>query len=236
VLPDAESVGIHAASRFALLLAGLTSGRGRLSVALPGGRTPIPFYHALVALDRTRPLGWRSVLFCFGDERCVPPEHEDSNFGLAKRELLSQLSAPPSRVLRMEAEREDLDDAAEDYEQALLREIPRTWEGRPFLDLIILGIGTDGHTASLFPNTEALSERRLLVVPNEVPQHGTMRMTLTYPVLDAAREAWFLVTGASKADILRELLYGPEKYPAAFVRPSGGMPLWIVDEAAAASL
>lgn len=212
--------------------------RGRFVVALSGGSTPKKLFERLAASPYREAVEWRKIIFLWGDERTVPPDHADSNFAMAKRALLDPLSIPLANILRMEAERPDLAKAASDYEgklRTLLRESGA--EGR--IDLVLLGMGADGHTASLFPGTQALSETAKWVVANEVPQHQTWRMTLTYPAINAARQVLFLVTGSDKAAALKEVLNGrltPERLPSQAVSPAQSAAIWLLDAAAAAAL
>jgi 6-phosphogluconolactonase len=205
--------------------------RGRLAVALAGGSTPKATYEVL-ARDHAGDVDWPNVHVFFGDERTVPPDHEDSNYRMAREALLDHV--PVGSVHRMRGELPP-DEAAASYEEDLeefFAEVP------PVLDLVMLGIGDDGHTASLFPETPALGVTDRLAVANPVAKLDTTRLTLTVPVLNAAREVRFLVAGAGKADALSEILEGeadPRQYPAKLVRPPGG-PTWMVDRDAASSL
>ena len=205
--------------------------RGRFAVALAGGSTPKATYETL-ARDHASDVDWPNVHVFFGDERTVPPDDEDSNFRMAREALLDHV--PVGSVHRMRGELPP-DEAANSYEEelrAFFREDP------PVLDLVMLGIGGDGHTASLFPETSALEVTDRLVVANPVPKLDTTRLTLTLPFLNSARQICLLVAGEDKAEALKEILEGdadPRRYPAKFVRPSGG-PVWMVDRAAAATL
>jgi 6-phosphogluconolactonase len=205
--------------------------RGRFAVALAGGSTPEATYEVL-ARDHAGDVDWPSVHVFFGDERTVPPEHEDSNYRMARESLLDLV--PVGSVHRMRGELPP-DEAAASYEEELKEFFGGT---PPVLDLVMLGIGEDGHTASLFPETPALEVTDRLVVANPVPKLDTTRLTLTAPVLSAARAVNFLVAGEGKAEALREILEGDadlRRYPAKLIRPPGG-PTWFVDRAAARSL
>ena len=202
--------------------------RGRFAVALAGGSTPRATYE-LLARDYTEEIEWGRVHVFFGDERAVPPDHEDSNYRMAKEDLLDHV--PIGSVHRMRGELPP-EEAAADYEEKL-----RSFfgEGTPRFDLIMLGIGGDGHTASLFPETAALEVADRLTVANPVLKLETTRLTLTVPVINAARAVTFLVAGDDKAEALREILDGdadPRAYPAKLVRPGGDL-TWMVDRAAA---
>jgi 6-phosphogluconolactonase len=204
--------------------------RGRFAVALAGGSTPKATYEVL-ARDYANELDWSRVHVFFGDERTVPPDHEDSNYRMAYETLLSHV--PVGSVHRMRGELPP-DEAAAAYEEEL-----RAFFGQvdiPGLDLILCGLGEDGHTLSLFPETAALDVNDRWVVANPVLKLGTTRLTLTIPVLNASRAVTFLVAGESKAEALKEVLEGdadPRAYPAKLVRPESRDLTWMVDRAAA---
>ncbi|HKA16627.1 MAG TPA: 6-phosphogluconolactonase, partial [Myxococcota bacterium] len=199
-----------------------------------GGDTPRRMYERLAA---DTAVDWPRVEFFWGDERPVPPDHPDSNFRMTRAALLDPLGVDPRRIHRIEAERPDLAAAARDYEGELARIAGGSPGGPPpRLDLVLLGMGADGHTASLFPYTEALSEARRWVVANDVPQHATRRITVTFPLIERARSVIVLVTGESKAAALAEVLEGalePERLPAQRLRAYAS---WVVDAAAASRL
>jgi 6-phosphogluconolactonase len=204
--------------------------RGRFAVALAGGSTPKATYEVL-ARDYANELDWSRVHVFFGDERSVPPDHEDSNYRMAYETLLSHV--PVGSVHRMRGELPP-DEAAAAYEEEL-----RAFFGQvdvPRFDLILCGLGEDGHTLSLFPETAALDVNDRWVVANPVLKLGTTRLTLTIPVLNESRAVTFLVAGESKAGALKEALEGdadPRAYPAKLVRPESGDLTWMVDRAAA---
>ena len=231
VFDDAGGLAEAAARAFVEEATGAIAERGRFAVALAGGSTPKATYEVL-ARDHAGDVDWPNVHVFFGDERTVPPDHEDSNYRMAREALLDHV--PVGSVHRMRGELPP-DEAAASYEGELIvffGEVP------PVLDLVMLGIGEDGHTASLFPETPALGVTDRLAVANPVPKLDTTRLTLTVPVLNAAREVRFLVAGAGKAETLAEILEGdadPREYPAKLVRPPGG-PIWMVDHAAASAL
>ena len=207
--------------------------RGRFAVALAGGSTPKATYEAL-ARDYADKLDWSRVHVFFGDERTVPPDHEDSNYRMAQRALLSRV--PVGGVHRMRGESPPAE-AATAYEEELRGYFGS--DGSPGLDLILLGLGEDGHTASLFPETSALDVADRWVVANPVLKLETTRLTLTVPVINAAKAVTFLVAGEGKAGALREILEGdaaPRAYPAKFVNPESGVLTWMVDRAAASLL
>ena len=199
--------------------------RGTCALALCGGTTPIPVYEALAR----RQLAWPDISVYFGDERAVPPDNPDSNFAMARRSLLDHVRIPPEQIHRMAAERPDLDRAASEYDQLL----------PPRFDLLLLGMGPDGHTASLFPYAPAVTEPSRRVVAAEAPPAPIVppvaRMTITPLVIAAARHIVVMVRGTDKSAILQHILEGPEqpaRLPAQYAR--GGT--WIIDQAAAAQL
>jgi 6-phosphogluconolactonase len=197
VVDDVAALARAAAARVRGLAAEAIAARGRFRLALSGGSTPRALHAELVAGGG---VDWSRVDLFFGDERCVPADDARSNFRMARETLLEPAGVPPANVRRLRGEDADLDGAARDYEAAL--------GGAP-LDLALLGMGADGHTASLFPGTAALAEGRRLVVPVEVPQLAARRLTLTYPALLGARDLLFLVAGADKAETLRDVVTAP---------------------------
>jgi 6-phosphogluconolactonase len=209
---------------------------GGFAVALAGGSTPKMTYEMLAREyppGNSEGLDWSKVHVFFGDERAVPPDHEDSNYGMASEALLDHV--PVGSVHRMRGELPP-DEAAEAYERELRDFFDP--EDLPRFDLILLGIGGDGHTASLFPETSALEVHDRWAVANPVLKLETTRITLTLPVINAARAVYFLVAGEGKADALAEILEGtpdPRQYPASLIHPEGG-PTWMLDEAAASKL
>ena len=223
-LGDPDAVARCAADVTGAALRAAVAERGIFTIALAGGDTPRRTYAQLAA---QRDLAWERVEFFWGDERPVPPDHPDSNYAMAEEALLRPLGIDPRRIHRIEAERSDLARAADDYEEALAK--------FPILDLVLLGMGTDGHTASLFPHTAALSETRRSVVANDVPQLDTRRITITFPLIERARAVLVLVTGAAKADALAQVLNGPldlQRLPSQRLRDLAHVE-WLVDSEAA---
>jgi 6-phosphogluconolactonase len=214
IIVDAESLAPRAAAWLAEALGQALAGGGRASLALSGGKTTGPIYRALAA----KPLPWERVDFYFADDRCVPPDHPDSNYLLVEDTLLRPVKARPEQVFRMEGERSDRDAAARDYEAKL----------PPVLDVVVLGMGEDGHTASLFPGHPALEEKERRVLAVVGPKPPPWRLTLTLPVLNEARKVLYVVSGAGKQDALRRVLAG-EDLPSARVTNA----VWMVDRAAA---
>ncbi len=202
------------------------------SLALSGGSTPRGMHEALAALPG---IDWSLVQVFWGDERTVPPDDPQSNYGMARDTLLALVEIPEANIHRMRGELEPRDAAAR-YEAELRAVFGDLPAGElPVLDVNVLGIGPDGHTASLFPGTDALDERERWVVANWVPQQDTWRITLTYPILNAARLTIFLATGAEKAEALERIFAPdvPDRPPAAGVQPVDGRVIFILDAAAA---
>jgi 6-phosphogluconolactonase len=212
--------------------------RGQFTIALSGGSTPKNLYN-LLATNARAALPWDRTFFFWGDERHVPPNDPDSNYRMAEEAMLSKIPVSAGNVFRIPAENPDAAAAAEGYEQDI-RKFFRLEAGQiPKFDLILLGLGPDGHTASLFPGTAALQEKSHLVVANWVEKLKTNRITLTLPVLNAARCVMFLVSGTDKATVLRAVLEEDvpgELYPSKLVRPNDGKLIWLVDKAAASAL
>ncbi|HTC57501.1 MAG TPA: 6-phosphogluconolactonase [Candidatus Sulfotelmatobacter sp.] len=212
--------------------------RGRFTIALSGGSTPRSLY-TLIAANASVNLPWDQMFFFWGDERHVPPEDPESNYRMAKESLLSKVPIPGANIFRIPAENPDASAAAEAYEQTVRKFFALAPGDFPRFDLILLGLGPDGHTASLFPETAALQENSRIVVANWVKKLGTSRITFTLPTLNSARCVAFLVSGIDKAAVLHEVLEGhapAEKYPSKLVQPSAGKLIWFVDKAAASEL
>jgi len=232
---DLAALAEAAAGEFARVASEAVSTRGRFSVALSGGSTPRALFELLASDAWTARLPWGEIHVFWADERCVPPDHADSNFGMARDFLLSRVPLCGEKVHRMRGE-EDPAAAAMDYENELKHELGP--DGA--LDLILLGMGADGHTASLFPGTPALAESARLVVANYVPSLGSWRLTLTLPCLNAARHVVFLVAGADKSESVTRALAGDADPaplpPAARVRPRSGKLIWLLDGAAGANV
>lgn len=212
--------------------------RGRFTIALSGGSTPKSLYTLLATNARTS-LPWDRTYFFWGDERHVPPTDAESNYRMADEAMLSKIPVPAANVFRVPAENPDANAVAAAYEQTIRQFFALEPGAFPRFDMILLGMGPDGHTASLFPGTDALKERTKLVVANWVEKLKTSRLSFTLPVLNAARCVAFLVSGTDKAPVLKTVLEGDapgEQYPAKLVRPSDGKLIWLIDRAAASSL
>jgi 6-phosphogluconolactonase len=212
--------------------------RGRFTIALSGGSTPKSLFNLLATNARTT-LPWDRMFFFWGDERHVPPTDAESNYRMADEAMLSKIPVAAGNVFRIATENPDAAAAADAYEQTLRRFFQLGPGEFPRFDLILLGMGPDGHTASLFPGTAALQEKSRLVVANWVEKLKASRITLTLPVLNAARCVAFLVSGTDKADALKAVLEGDapgEQYPSKLVKPTDGKLIWLVDRAAASGL
>jgi 6-phosphogluconolactonase len=233
IVADGAALAREAAAEFSRCAKAAIAQRGSFRVALSGGNTPRAVY-ALLAEEQKNSLPWEKIFFFFGDERHVPPAHPDSNYRMANESLFSRVPVPQKNVFRMQTELA-ADVAAQKYEDTLSNFFQLQAGSWPVFDLIFLGLGDDGHTASLFPGTAALNENTRLVVANPVEKLKTDRITFTFPVLNHAREVLFLVSGAGKAPVLREVLRPSNgaKYPSQMVHPEEGRLLWIADRDAA---
>ncbi|HEV2730412.1 MAG TPA: 6-phosphogluconolactonase [Terriglobales bacterium] len=221
-----------AASEFTALTAAAIGDQGKFTVALSGGSTPKFLYSVLAKAA----LPWERIFFFWGDERHVPPDHPESNYRMANEALLSKIPVPPENILRIHGEK-DAEVAARDYEETIKSFFQLRSGEFPRFDLILLGLGPDGHTASLFPGTAALGETKRLVVANWVERLKTHRITFTYPVLNHAACVMFLVSGGDKAEMVRTVLEDRNaNLPSQKVQPVNGKLLWLLDRAAAGKL
>lgn len=233
VLPTPADLFRAAAEEFVRVGNEAIARHNRFTVALAGGSTPKSLY-ALLAKEHAR-FAWRKTFLFFGDERHVPPDHPDSNYRMVNESLLTKISMPPRHVYRVPAENRDAHAAAAEYEEDLRKFFELKPGEFPRFDLILLGMGPDGHTASLFPNSQALKEQSRSVVANFVEKFNAYRITFTYPALNHAAEVMFLASGADKAAMVSQVLEGDNSppYPAQRVRPTDGRLLWMLDEGAA---
>ncbi len=236
VAADTEATVAAVARRIADILAAAARERGRATMALAGGNTPRRLYEVLAQPPHGDSIPWPRVHLFLGDERCVPPDHPDSNQRMVRESLLAALPAQPV-FHPMPAHEEDLAWAAAAYGGLLGREAPAGTGGLPQLDVVLLGMGEDGHTASLFPDTPVLEEERT-VAEVWVPRLEAWRLSLTLPVINAARHVLFLTTGAAKAEALESILgHGADpRLPASLVQPADGELEWYLDAAAASRL
>jgi 6-phosphogluconolactonase len=239
ILPDGDALALRAADLFALAAQEAAAARGRFAVALSGGETPRALYKLLARQQFSQKVPWRRVQLYWGDERCVPPDDAQSNYGMARDAFIKHVPIAAENVHRMRGE--DPPEVAAIAYDAELRGLASQSRPRvevPIFDLVLLGLGTDGHTASLFPHSDALAVEDRFAVPTEAPD-GSPRLTVTAPVINAARRVWFLVSGAGKAGMVAEVLEGlrvPNAVPAQGVAPVHGALTWFLDEAAAAEL
>jgi 6-phosphogluconolactonase len=238
IFENLQQVAQAAAEQFIRRSQHAVEEHNRFSVALSGGSTPKALY-ALLADHTVKkaspPIDWRRIHLFFGDERHVPPDHADSNFRMANESLISKVPIPPENVHRVKTENPDATKAAADYDQELASSFHLTEAQLPRFDLILLGMGPDGHTASLFPGTAAVQEHKKRVVANWVPKFNTWRITFTLPVLNNAQCVLLMVCGPDKAAALKEVMDGgsPDVYPVKYVDPNDGELIWMLDKAAA---
>ena len=236
-LADTHELLRRGAEEFVRLAKDSLEDRGVFNVVLSGGSTPKGLFSLLAADETLRAqVQWRKTNFFWGDERHVPPGHPDSNFRMANEALLSKLSIDSKRIFRIQGEVENTEAAAEEYERALIGHFHLAEAQVPRFDLVLLGMGPDGHTASLFPGTKALHEQEHFVVSNWVGKFDTDRITMTARVFNYAANVVFLVSGEDKAPALKSVLEGPfepEQLPAQLIRPVDGRLLWLVDQQAA---
>lgn len=236
ILPNADSLAKAAADYIIEVAAKAIAKSGRFSIALSGGSTPRALYQLLAAEPYIKQINWQNVHFFWGDERCVPPDDADSCYRMARESLLNHISTPAAQIYRIHGELKPAE-AAEDYEKTLraffLADLP-------CFDLILLGMGDDGHTASLFPNTTALDETDKWVTSNYVTTvKQNWRVTLTAPAINAAANIAFLVSGLGKAERLQQVLHGeyqPRELPSQLINPTEGNLIWFIDQPAAAKL
>jgi 6-phosphogluconolactonase len=235
ILEDAEAIAKCAAEEFIKAANAAAKAKGSFSVALAGGSTPKALY-ALLAGDALRgQLPWDRMQLFFGDERHVEPTHPDSNFRMATEAMISKVPLKPEQVHRIKAENPDTGQAAREYEQELRSRFHLADGEAPRFDLVLLGMGNEGHTLSLFPGTKALRDNGRLVVRNWVGKLLAERVTLTAPAVNNAALVMFMVAGADKALALKAVLEGPhepEQLPAQLIDPKSGRLLWLVDAAA----
>ncbi len=232
VYPTVEDLQRSAAEQIGQALRPTTEGQ-TMTLALSGGSTPRRMHELLAEQPH---IDWSNVHVFWGDERTVPPDHPDSNYRMAQETLLRRVPIPEQQIHRMAGEKDPIQAAAE-YEQEIRDVFGVSPPDLPRFDVIVLGVGADAHTASLFPGTRALEERQRYVVANEVPQLDTTRLTLTLPVLNAAKLVMFLGAGADKAGAVESSLgRGENVPPAGQVRPTEGQSRWLLDAEAAARL
>jgi 6-phosphogluconolactonase len=240
ILPDAAAIARRAAEKIIEAAIIAVKERGVFTLSLAGGSTPKALYNLLVT-DRTlrSQMPWDKTQFFFGDERHVPPDDPDSNFRMASESMLSKVTLRPEQVIRIKAEYEDAEKAALEYEQALIGWFKLSPGQLPRFDVLLLGMGDEGHTLSLFPGTKALHDNGRLVMSNWIGKLYTERVTITAPVANNSALAIFMVTKADKALALKGVLegpYEPEQLPSQLIQPKDGKVLWLVDTTAAGKL
>lgn len=237
---DAEAVSQAAAREFARCATEAVVAGGKFTVALSGGSTPRRLYQILAEPPCRDLVDWSKVEIFWGDERSVPPDHADSNYRMASEAMLTRLPIPPEHIHRLQAERADRDKAAQDYQNEIAKTFGVDPNGEPpVFDLVLLGMGPDGHTASLFPGTTGLREMKKWVTPNWVEKFKTFRLTMTRPMINKAREVLFLVAGKDKTAPLQKVFCGPSDpntYPSQLICPTAGLLVWYLDVAAIAGL
>jgi 6-phosphogluconolactonase len=234
---DNEAALVTSADLVASIACEAVSQRGQCTMALSGGTTPQPLYDLLTRQPRSDGIPWQDVHIFFGDERDVPADHPDSNFRMAQQTLLDRVPVRLEHVHPMPADAADLEMAAGQYAELIIDQVGAGSSGLPAFDLVLLGMGGDGHVASLFPGTPALEETRKLVTVHFVPVLGRRRMTFTLPLINAARNILFLVTGVDKADPVEKVLgddrAAAAELPAGRVHPTDGTLIFVMDRGAA---
>jgi 6-phosphogluconolactonase len=221
-----------AAAEFAARATTSVAASGRFTVALSGGSTPKALYSELAG-TRFSSLPWNNIFFFWGDERHVPPDSPDSNYRMVNNALLSKIRLPAANIFRVRAEDKNADTVAQEYEKVVSDFFQLKPGEFPRFDLVLLGLGPDGHTASLFPGSAGLKETRRIFIANRVEKMDTDRLTFTYPVLNAAACDMFLVSGEGKKEKVRQILEEHQDFPATKVHPNNGELLWYLDRAAA---
>jgi 6-phosphogluconolactonase len=243
VFPNPESLANAAAELFVRSAAASIQNHGAFIVALSGGSTPKRLFEILATDNFQAKIDWNRVYLFWGDERYVPSDHPDSNFRMTMDTLLSKVPIPHANVHRIRTELSPAEAVATNYESEIARFFTsfsdKHRERFPAFDLVLLGVGTNAHTASLFPHSQVLQETSHLVAAEFVAEVGMWRITMTAPLLNAAREIVFLVHGKEKAQVVREVLFGdydPERKPAQMIQPANGRLKWLIDSASAAKL
>ena len=241
VFANSQAVAQAAADEFVKIARDAVQRNGRFSVALSGGSTPRTLYSLLAERTQNKigpEIPWSQIHLFFGDERHVPPDHTDSNYRMANEAVIAKVPIPEANVHRVHTENPDAAAAAQDYDHTLSQVFSLSGSELPRFDLILLGMGPDGHTASLFPGTSGVQELSKRVIANWVPKFNSFRVTFTRPVLNNAAEVMLLIGGADKAQPLAEVMGAgdPNTYPVKYVQPVNGKFLWLLDEAAASKL
>ena len=236
IQPDLAALSKTAAQEFVKTGNKAIKQNGRFTVVLAGGSTPKEFYNLLASDDFKTQIDWQKVFFFFGDERDVSPASDQSNFKMANENLFKPLEIPKTNVFRWQTEIINAAEVAEQYEKYIRKFFALKPDEFPRFDLVLLGIGDDGHTASLFPHTKALAEDKKIAVANLVKKLNSYRLTLTFPTINNASNIVFLVSGEQKAKTLQKILETepqPEKFPVQAVKPLDGKVTWLIDKDAA---
>lgn len=236
IFPNSEEINEYAAGKFVEIADAAIKERGKFSVALSGGSTPKALHNLLAGDQFKDKIDWQNIFFFFGDERNVAPNDAESNFRMANETLFMPLNIREDKIFRWQTELKDAKAIVENYRLKLRNFFELTEDNLPRFDLVMLGMGDDGHTASLFPNTPALRETQQTAVSNYVDKLDTTRLTLTFPVINNARNVIFLVNGVEKAEALKNILEGafqPGKFPSQAVKLKHGNLFWLVDNQAA---
>ena len=235
ILETTRDLAVAAAELFVAKSNAAVADKGFFSVALSGGSTPKLLYELLVDPNEAfrEKIPWPSIRFFWSDERHVPPDHPDSNYRMANEAMLSHVPVSPDNVHRVMTENPNAEEVAKAYEQTILKFVPGS---PPRFDLILLGLGNDGHTASIFPGSEVLDGTKRLVAAPWVEKLKAFRITMTLPLINNAASVVFLITGTQKAQIVKAILQGSTAYPAQEVRPINGKLIWMLDREAASKL
>jgi 6-phosphogluconolactonase len=239
VFHNIEELNNFAAEKFVEIANEAIEKQGQFAVALAGGSTPKSLYKLLASDEFRNKIDWSRTFFFFGDERNVLPDDAESNFRMANENMFAPLKINHQNIFRWQTELENAEIIAENYENSIKEFFKLAKNDLPKFDLILLGMGADGHTASLFPYTEALYNTEKIAVANRVEKLNTTRLTLTLPTINNAANIIFLVAGEDKAEALREVLEGesaPEKYPSQNIKPTNGELFWLIDKNVAKSL
>ncbi|MCW5958775.1 MAG: 6-phosphogluconolactonase [Pyrinomonadaceae bacterium] len=239
IFPDIDALSAAAANEFVRLSAEFIKQNGRFTVVLSGGSTPVKLFKLLASEDYRSKVDWENVCFFFVDERDVSPASDQSNFKLASENLFKPLGIDRTQIIRWQTEIIDAAGVAAQFETTVRKFLKLPADEFPVFDLIFLGLGADGHTASLFPHSKALTNTTNIGVANLVDKYRAFRLTMTFPVINRAKNVIFMVNGEEKAEILSKVFHGEkdiDKYPAQGVSPKNGDLKWFVDEAAAALL
>lgn len=236
IAKDSDELNRIAAEKFISIGRKAIEQNGKFSVALAGGSTPKSLYKLLASEEFRSQIDWQKVFFFFGDERNVSIDSDESNFRMANESILTPLQISPENIFRWETELNDTEKVVEKYEKSVVDFFDLAESELPRFDLILLGMGDDGHTASLFPYTDGLRETKRIAVVNFVEKFDTNRLTFTFPTINNAANVIFLINGANKANPLKEVLEGesqPEKFPSQNVNLKNGNLYWLIDVQAA---